>query len=153
MYDPRLAELALDFSRHALDQQEGSLTELRNRTGTLLAASSVATSFLGSRSLDDGLGLLGWLALVAFVVSTVAAAYVLAPKPNLVFALRGTVLFEREVSDPDGVAETTRRLAYWVERYRDANSVVIDRLFVAYRVATFALVADVTLWTLELVSS
>lgn len=153
MYDPRLADLALDLSRHALAQQEEGLSELRNRTGTLLAASSVATSFLGARSLDDGLAVLGWLALVTFLVSTFAAAYVLAPKPNLVFAMRGTVLFEEEVEDPAGFPETTRRLAYWIESYREANSVVLDRLFAGFRLATVALVTSVTLWTLELVSS
>ncbi|HEU0245608.1 MAG TPA: hypothetical protein VFR38_00815 [Gaiellaceae bacterium] len=152
MYDPALAELALDLSRHALAQQESSLNELRSRTGTLLAASSVATSFLGARSLDDGLGALGWLALTAFVVSTAAAAYVLVPKSDLVFALRGSILYEAELSDPGGISETSRRLAYWIESFRDDNSRVIDRLFVAFRVSAAALVLDVILWTLELAS-
>ncbi|HEX4745505.1 MAG TPA: hypothetical protein VFU99_01370 [Gaiellaceae bacterium] len=150
MYDPKLSELALDLSRHALGQQESSLNELRNRTGTLLAASSIATSFLGAQSLDDGLGILGWLALAAFVASTLSAAYVLFPRRSFIFALRGSALFEEEFGDPGGVPETSRRLAYWIEAYRDDNSLLMDRLFAAFRLAAAALVLDVILWTLEL---
>jgi len=150
MYDPKLADLALDLSRHALGQQESSLNELRNRTGTLLAASSIATSFLGARSLDDGLGALGWLALAAFLSSTLSAAFVLFPRQSFIFALRGSTLFEEEFDDPGGVAETSRRLAYWIESYRDDNSLLMDRLFIAFRLAAAALVVEVILWTLEL---
>lgn len=42
-----LAALAFALSEKRLDRQEGRLEELRARTGVLLAASSVAISFLG----------------------------------------------------------------------------------------------------------
>jgi hypothetical protein len=91
------------------------MNELRARTGTLLAASSIVASFLGSRASDQGSGTLTLLALVAFVVPVAACIYVLAPKDNLIFALRGSVLFEAEYDEPGGVPETYRRLAYWLE--------------------------------------
>jgi hypothetical protein len=42
-----LARLAYEASLRSLDKQEELLGELRSRTGLLLAASSVAASFLG----------------------------------------------------------------------------------------------------------
>jgi hypothetical protein len=44
-----LAELAFEQSQRRLDKQERVLEELRARTAILLAASSLAASFLGKR--------------------------------------------------------------------------------------------------------
>ncbi len=90
------------------------------------------------------------LALAGFLASTLSAAYVLFPRRSFIFALRGTTLFEEEFADPGGVSETSRRLAYWVESYRDDNSEIIDRLFIAFRVSAVALMIEVILWTLEI---
>jgi hypothetical protein len=78
-----LARLAYDASLRSLDKQEELLSELRSRTGLLLAASSVAASFLGERALDDGHAVLALTALAAFVVSLGASIYVLLPKQSL----------------------------------------------------------------------
>ncbi len=69
-----LAQLSYELSLRTLTQQESSLNELRARTGTLIAAASLATSFLGGAAIArDGLD--GWsvVALIAFVVSIVLA--------------------------------------------------------------------------------
>jgi hypothetical protein len=79
--------------------------------------------------------------------------YVLFPKVKFVFALRGSVLFEEEVTDPGGLNETYRRLAYWLESYHDSNQTTIERLFLAYRAATFAVLSEVLLWSLDLAVS
>jgi hypothetical protein len=42
-------KLAYEAALRGLDKQEGLLEELRTRTGVLLAASSLAASFLGQR--------------------------------------------------------------------------------------------------------
>jgi hypothetical protein len=47
-----LQELSYALSLRSLDQQEKALEELRNRTGTLLAATSLVASFLGARAID-----------------------------------------------------------------------------------------------------
>jgi len=146
-----LARLAYEISLRALTQQEGVLDELRGRTGTLLAASSLVASFLGARAIDGGgVPALTALALAAFAVSVLASLYVLLPKPNLVFALRGSVLFEEELADPGGLSETFRRLAYWLEEYRDANEPTIERMFQLYRVAIVAVLAQVIVWSIAL---
>jgi len=95
-----LERLAYRPSLSALRHQETSLTELRERTGTLPAASSIVASFLGARAVDNGLRALTVLGLLAFVLSVLSSVYVLFPKVRFVFALRGSVLFEEEVTDP-----------------------------------------------------
>jgi hypothetical protein len=72
-----LQRVAYQRSVSALRHQEAVLTRLWERTGTLLAASSIVASFLGARALDDGFGTLTVLGLVAFVLSVLASVYVL----------------------------------------------------------------------------
>ena len=51
-----LAKLAYELSLLTLSQQESASNELRARTGTLIAAASVVTSFLGGAAIArDGL--------------------------------------------------------------------------------------------------
>ncbi len=120
----------------------------------MLAASALVASFLGGRGIDSGGDQrLTAAALVAFGVSVAASVYVLLPKQALIFAVRGSVLFEREFSDPGGLPETHRRLAYWLESYADGNQPTINRMFWGYRVATGAVLLQIVLWSAELAVS
>jgi hypothetical protein len=87
--------LAYEAALRGLDKQEGYLEELRARTGVLLAASSLAASFLGQQAFQHphprGLAI---VALVAFVASIGAGVFILLPKKNLTFALAGIGLYE-----------------------------------------------------------
>jgi hypothetical protein len=144
-----LAKLAYELSRSALERQEHVLDELRARTGTLGAASSIAASFLGAQAAGET-GFLTILAAGMFVISIAAATYVLLPKEELIFALRGSVLFEEEFQTGLPLEETHRRLAYWLEGFHEANQVVIDRMFVLFRVAIVAVLLQVVLWLMEI---
>jgi hypothetical protein len=68
--------LAFEAALRGLEKQERLLEELRARTGVLLAASSLAASFLGQQAFQDpesaGLAV---VALAAFVVSIVASVH------------------------------------------------------------------------------
>jgi hypothetical protein len=69
-----LEALTYELSQRMLAQQEMRLDELRARTGTLLAASSVATSFLGPRAIDrDWVNTLALLARAAFAFSVIGS--------------------------------------------------------------------------------
>ncbi len=149
-----LAGLAYELSLRALDQQERVLNDLRGRAGTLLAASAVVASFLGGLALSAGdVTVLSAVALLAFALSIGGCIPILLPRPDLVFALRGSVLFEAEYADPGGLVETYRRLSYWLDRYRDANQPAIERLFSYYRAAAMLLLAQIVLWSVELALS
>jgi len=85
--------LAYELSFDQVVRQERALDELRARTGTLLTASAVVASFLGSRAVSiGGHAWLTALGFAAFATSISAASYVLLPKRGLVFSLKGGVL-------------------------------------------------------------
>lgn len=144
-------ELAYELSLRSLAQQEAALNELRARTGTLLAASSLVASFLGARAVESPR--YGWLTAVGFAgfaLSLIAAGYVLWPKSGLIFSLRGSAVIRVEDDDPEGLPETHRRLTTWIESFIDANAPIVDRLFAAYRIATISVLAEVGLWLLKI---
>lgn len=88
-----LATLSYELSLRTLSQQEATLNELRARTGTLIAAASIVTSFLGGAAISKhGLDAWGVLALVGFVGSIALATWVLLPKEHLIFSIQGPKL-------------------------------------------------------------
>ena len=150
-----LAKLSFDLSLRSLDQQESSLNDLRARTGTLVAAASVVTSFLGGAAIANaGFDVWSVLALIAFIASIALATWVLLPKGHLVFGVKGSALYEDEIrADVFDIAETHRRLSYWLDDFHEENDPKVKQLFAAYRAATVALLAEVVFWSLQLAVS
>jgi hypothetical protein len=140
-----LAELAYEASLRRLDKQERLLEELRARTGLLLAAASLAASFLGRPALDADPVLLAGLALLAFAFSMGASLFVLMPKKNLVFAVIGSSVYEELYEFRGELSEVHRRLAYDLDRFWKANDQLMQRVFNAFRLAAWALAAEVVL--------
>jgi hypothetical protein len=117
-----LEKLAHDEALRALDKQERLLEELRSRTGVLLAASSLAASFLGPQAfLNPGPRSLAFVALIAFVLTLGASVFVLLPKRSLVFSAAGVWLYEDFYGVRDDMAEVYRRLAYGLDAYWKSN--------------------------------
>lgn len=137
-------KLAYEAALRGLDKQERLLEELRNRTGVLLAASSLAASFLGQQAFQDpsprGLAI---SALFAFVISIGASVYVLMPKEELYFSEAGAGLYEGLYDIRDDLAEVYRRLAYELDRFWDSNDKAIAMLSRTCRLAASALVIEV----------
>lgn len=141
--------LAYEAALRGLDKQEELLRELRARTGILLAASSLAASFLGREALDQvdslALAIVATAALVAFAVSIGGSIYILLPKRDLYFSPSGSVLYEQLYEVRDDLAEVYRRLAYELDRGWDRNEQKLDRLFAAFRIAAIALATEIVL--------
>ncbi|MGE5282719.1 MAG: hypothetical protein ACM3N0_10445 [Chloroflexota bacterium] len=137
-------KLSYEAALRGLDKQEALLEELRTRTGVLLAASSLAASFLGQQAFQSpsprGLAI---AALAAFVVSIAACLLILLPKKNLIFAERGAGLYEGLYAVRDDMSEVYRRLAYDLDRFWDSNDGTIRWLTRAYTVAAGALVTEI----------
>lgn len=115
-------KLAHDAALRGLDKQEGLLEELRSRTGVLLAASSLAASFLGQQAFrDPSPRALAIIALAAFVISIGASVFILLPKKNLIFSERGAGLYEGLYALRDDIPEVYRRLAYDLDRFWESN--------------------------------
>jgi hypothetical protein len=137
-----LEQLAYETALRALDQQETLLAEVRARTATLMAASSVAASFLGRGALAGR----GWVAacgVVAFAVSIAAGLYVLAPRESLAFSVSGTVLYERLYDIRRNPEEIRRRLVYELGRLWYENDLALARLVRALRLCAFALAFEI----------
>lgn len=151
MLPPAVTALACDLSLRALEQQERFVDELRARTGTLLAASTVAASFLAGRVVESqGFEPATALALLAFTLSILSCIYILLPKPTLVFALHGSALLDDAEVGSEPITVVQERLAYWIDGYRDDNEVAIARLSLWYRRAALALVAEVVILSVQL---
>jgi hypothetical protein len=136
-------QLAYEAALRSLDKQERLLEELRARTGVLLAASSIATSFLGQQAFQNPRpGALVAIALIAFLVSMGASVFILLPKRRLVFAEAGIELFERLYPMRGDLAEVYRRLAYNLDRFWKTNDEEIVALTRAYSAAAGALVIE-----------
>lgn len=114
--DNDFARLSYEASLRSLDKQEGLLDELRARAGLLIAASSLAASFLGQPALAHAGTALVVLALLAFALSVGSSLYVLMPKRGLVFSLAGSVLYEGLFDFRDDMAEVYRRVTYELDQ-------------------------------------
>lgn len=106
-----LAELSYEAGVRALDLQERSVEQLRARTGTLLAASSLTASFLGAQAIahTNGLGVLGGLALVSLAASIGLCVYVLLPKKGFTFSVSAPEMYEQLFAVRDDEEEVRRR--------------------------------------------
>jgi len=150
-----LARLSYDAAVRALDLQERSVEQLRARTGTLLAASSLTASFLGAQTIQrsNGLDTLGALALVALACSILLCIYVLLPKSGFVFSLSAPKMYESLYEISDNEDEVHRRLAYWLEDFWQANQAKIDILGRYYFAAAIALVLQLVFWSWALAAN
>lgn len=149
-----LEKTSYDLAVRALNQQEQALTELRARTGTLLTASSLIASFLGAQAITRH-GLADWvvLALMAFGVSVALSIYVLLPKDGLIFALDAPETYEALYEVRDDETEMHRRLAYWVQTFRERNHPTVQRLTRTFEAAGVALLLEIGFLALGLAVS
>jgi hypothetical protein len=137
-------KLVFEAALRGLDKQEGLLEAMRSRAGVLLAASSVAASFLGQQAyLDPRTTSLVFIALAAFVVSIGASVFVLLPKKNLTFAPAGIEIYAGLYAARDDLAEIYRRLAYNLDHLWDSNDKEIGQISRAFTMASGALVVEI----------
>jgi len=149
-----LEQAAYEIAVRALGQQEQALTELRARTGTLLTASSLIASFLGAQAIArNGLSVWIVLALVAFGISVVLSIYVLLPKDGLIFALDAPETYAALYDVRDDHDEVDRRLAYWMQEFRETNHPTVARLTSAFEIAGVALLGEIGLLAVGLAVS
>jgi hypothetical protein len=147
----KLEEEAHRIAAHALGQQEQELSGLQARTGSLLTAASVIASFLGGQALTRA-GFSAWvvLALVAFGVSVVLCIYVLLPKKRLIFVMNAPKTYNELYEADDDEEEIYRKLAYWLESFRQDNEAEMGRLGFVFRIAGVFLLVELVLLAIGL---
>jgi hypothetical protein len=146
-----LEELLYSTATRALDQQERQVTELRARTGTLLAAAALSASFLGATAVDrDGISIVAALAILALAGVVGLTLYVLVPHA-FGFALDVRELHQALFDDAADLRLVHLRVAYLPHDIRADNEARVDRLFRSFRIAAVALAVEIALWMMALV--
>ena len=151
--------LVYEESVRTLEQQRDLLDGLRNRSGTLLAAASVATAFLSAQALvpRQDLDTVAWSAIVLFCAVVLLTVAVLIPwrwtfahHPH---ALIGVHLeWENPPRDwrPSSLHEIYRDLSYWNGVHYEENGRKLQVMFAVFALASLALAAEIILWLILL---
>jgi hypothetical protein len=150
-----VVNLAYEEAKSAISSQASTLDGLRSRAGTLLAAASLVTGFLGGQALvkptfDKGvvvradIGTEGWIAIGCFILVAVLTLVILWPY-QWRFEMGAKVILKGD--DFEG---TQRELAEYHEKNWDSNKIKLDRLFSCFRWATVLLAAETVAWIIDL---
>lgn len=150
--------LAYDEAKAAITAQAAALDGLRSRAGTLLAAASLVTSFLGGQvlakpQLSSGvvtrpeIGTEGWFAIAFFVALAVLTLAILWPYQWRFVMSAKTILSNGGTSTFDA---SQQELAEFHETNHDLNAEKLDQLFWCFRLACVLLVAETIAWVLDL---
>jgi hypothetical protein len=129
-------------------QQQAAVESLHARAATLIFAASFASSLLGARALDDGVGAWDWIALGLLVAIGCMAVFLLWPYYNLTFRFDPADLLARyvDVAEPPPMAVIHRELALQIKADWQANGRIVRRLREALQVALILLIAEITAW-------
>ena len=150
--DPRY-ELVWNEALRSIAQQQALLESLRNRTGTLLSAAAIATSFLGGVAFEDGrVACPGWMAVIAFAICGGLSTWVLRPRGGWMFRYNANLLLDDyvEADQPCSLRDMQRDLSLHMETNHAENTKKLDRMLIQYQLATGALLIEIVAWLLEL---
>lgn len=146
-------ELVWNESLRSITQQQALVESLRGRTGTLLSAAAIATSFLGGVAFDDQkVTTAGRLAVLLFAVVGVLCVWVLRPRSKWHFRNSATSLIDEylESDSPCSLDELHKELALHNEKNHATNQKKLLRMMGQYQVATAALIVEIVAWLVEL---
>lgn len=144
-----IERLSYEMTVAALAEQERALAGLRARAGTVIAAATVAASFLATRASANSAIWTVALGLM-FVISVGSAIVVLLPA-TLVFAYNGAlILTAADAAGDDAVGHAYRAAIAWMQTDLTHNRDVISRLALWFYVSAGTLAAEVLLWTISL---
>lgn len=149
--DPRL-KLIFDEAMRGWSLQSSVLDELRSRAGILLSAAAVSSSFLGAAGIarHKSLTALGILAVIAFGVVVGLCTYVVWPTRNWCFSHEADGLLEAYVRKEKPLNYMYEQVALATDEYRTDNDRKLSHRFLAFRLASAALGADIVLWLIDL---
>lgn len=153
--DPSAYELAYNEARRALDEQESAVTELRNRSGQLIAAAALTTSFFGGEAIGH-FDAMAWVAVGFFVTLSFAVLAVLWPRHDWEFNLSPAQLIATYIEPVDGdplpLPAIHRDLALHMGNSASRNRKQLRSLTGAFRLGSGLLVAEVVAWVIVLIN-
>jgi len=146
-------DVILEEARRAIKTQVASLEEIRSRTGLLLAAATLTGSFLGSLASDHprDFGPVGIAAVVFFAVAVFCCLAVLSVRFSAWTTTTSPKVLAEDWIDTERPDESLKRfLAEKLEKHYESNKVRIDRLFLWFQGAAFAVGLEVILGIVQL---
>jgi hypothetical protein len=147
-----IEQFSYELTANALAEQERVVGALRTRSGTILAAASIAGSFLGTKVSHGSLDSWAIAALITFVLCLASSVLVLLPH-EFVFAVRGeTLLAVSDLLEVEEVAQAYRAAGLWMEPHLDRNRIKLARMSAWFTASCILLAAEVVLWTISLAS-
>jgi hypothetical protein len=150
--DASRAAFVYQEALRGLLQQQAAVESLHARAATLIFAASFASSLLGARALEDGVGAWDWIALGLLVAIGCLAVFLLWPYYNLTFRFDPEVLLARYVDlpEPPPMAVIHRELALQIKADWQANGRIVRRLREALQVALILLIAEIAAWLISI---
>lgn len=145
--------LVYEESRRALDAQQSSLDNLRTRTGVLIAATAIVSSFLGGQALGDGqFTLWSWAAIGGFFIAGLVAVVVLFPLWRWKFTSEVNTLLSDYVDDvdPATIDQMHTQLAQHNQDNYDENHKKLEKLYFGFQLACVAFILEVVCWLVDL---
>jgi hypothetical protein len=133
-------------------QQQAAVESLHARAATLIFAASFASSLLGARALEDGVGAWDWVGLGLLVAIGTLAVFLLWPYYNLAFRFDPEELIARyvDVAEPPSMAAIHTELALRIKADWRQNGRIIRRLREALQVALILLIAEIVAWLVSI---
>jgi hypothetical protein len=152
---PQGYALAFDEARRALEDQERSVEQLRSRSGALVAAAAITTSFFGGQTLHGNrLHTFAWIAVGAFVGIGLSTICILWPRRDWEFSLDPARFITTYLEPPQGgplpIDQIHRDLALHMGASAMLNRGQLRWLIVAFRVGALLLIIDVVAWVVVL---
>ena len=153
-------DIGYDEALRTINSQSNVLDELRGRAGTLLAAASLVTSFLGgavlaSPTLTSGvmtrpsISVWGWTAISAFCVIGAVSLIILWPY-TWRFDMNPVSIITSAEAAGLNANELKLDLAGFHRNNFESNQWKLDWLFWAFRLGCAALVLEAIAWILDL---
>jgi hypothetical protein len=123
---------------------------LRTRSGILIAAAAITTSFFGGRVLSDGdVAIAGWIAIACFGVAGACVLAILWPRTDWSFTVNAQRFIGTYVESEDGALPLPaihRDLALHMSASYVANARQLRALMMAFRFGAIFLVGEVIAW-------
>jgi hypothetical protein len=148
------AQLAFVYQEalRGLAHQQTVVEGLNTRAGNLIFATAFATSLLGTRALQDGLGVWDWIAVALLLLSGASMAIMLWPYYNYTFRFDPAELLARYV---DGAALAPmptmhRELALRIRSDMIGNWRTLHRIRVALQASLLLLLFEILAWLLSI---
>lgn len=148
--DCSLENLIYSAARRSLEQQDSDLSELRTRTSTLVAATTLSASFLGAAAISRNAP--AWAvapAIGSFIATGGLAGWVLWPA-QVLFALDAREMHRTLFADRDAPSNLMLRAAFGLHEAYISNRAIIARRERVFRLALLALGTQTLLWALAL---